>query len=75
MKENWHQKTVVLWIQNDPHLREIAQQYVNTARSRKERKDKAAKRMCEWLHAQGRFRTPEGANFTPTSIRAAMVGM
>lgn len=75
MTLNWHQKTVVLWIQNDPELRDLAQRYVNTARARKERKEKAAQRMCAWLHAQGRFTTPEGARFTTSSVRLAMTGM
>jgi hypothetical protein len=75
MPLNWHQKTIVLWIQNDPELRDLAQRYVDTARARKERKEKAAQRMCEWLHMQGRFATPEGAHFTVTAIRHAMTGM
>lgn len=38
-------------------------------------KDYAAERMLECLHDEGITETPDGAVYSKTSIRAAMVGM
>ena len=40
-----------------------------------EHKDYAAERMLECLHNEGITKTPDGAKYSKTSIRAAMVRM
>ncbi|UCR91211.1 hypothetical protein [Ralstonia phage RpT1] len=60
-----------LWINNDEQLYRQAQQCIRAYRT----KDQAATKLFEMLTAYGVTKTPDGAVYTKTSIRAAMVGM
>ncbi len=65
--KNWNHWNVSLWINNDEYLYREAYEL-----QRKVGKDKAA--MILAAEYDGML-TPDGAPYTKTSIRAAMVGM
>ena len=67
--KNWNHWNVSLWINNDEGLYRMALYFIL------EHKDYAAERMLECLHNEGITKTPDGAKYSKTSIRAAMVGM
>ena len=69
--ESWAAWNVSLWINNDEGLYNMARDYVRRSRT----KDEAAKRMFDDLQDMGVLKTPDGANYTKTSIRHAMVEM
>ncbi|AJT60839.1 hypothetical protein [Ralstonia phage phiITL-1] len=69
--KNWSQWNVSLWINNDEQLYRQAQQCLRASRT----KDQAAAKFHEMLTAYGVTETPDGAKYTKTSIRAALVGM
>lgn len=69
--KNWNQWNVSLWINNDERLWQEAVHFVRYYGV----KSKAAQGMLDWLHDQGITETPDGAKYTKTAIRAAMVGM
>lgn len=64
---SWAAWNVSLWINNDEGLYNWARQLVN-----RHGKNVAARKMMEELAGQ---KTPDGAKYTATSIREAMVGM
>ncbi len=69
--KNWNHCNVSLWIGNDEGLYNLARQCVRRAST----KDDAARAMMDDLNEMGITETPDGAPYTATSIRAAMVGM
>jgi hypothetical protein len=71
--KNWNHWNVSLWINNDEHLYNMAKFYIRHWRIRG--KDYAAKYMLERLKDEGITHTPDGAPYSFSSIRAAMVGM
>ena len=68
--KNWNHWNVSLWINNDKALYLMARDYVkiNTRQN-------AAERMLDTLHDLGIYKTPDGAPYSVSSIRAVMVGM
>lgn len=69
--KNWSHWNVSLWINNDHGLYQLARGCVRGARNRQQ----AAEDMLTALHADGITKTPDGARYSVTTIRAAMVGM
>lgn len=67
--KNYNHWNVSLWINNDALLYGYAKE-VCTEFGRAE----AAKHMLQWLHNMGETKTPDGAPYSVSSIRAAMVG-
>lgn len=70
--KNWAHWNVSLWINNDEGLYLHALELI---RGDKLTHYAAAERMLENLHAMGITHTPDGAKYSKTAIRAAMVGM
>lgn len=69
--KNWNHWNVSLWINNDYNLYEQACWLVKHCLNRQE----AAKAMLQWLANMGEKKTPDGAPYSVTSIRAAMIEM
>ena len=69
--KNYNRWNVSLWIANDEGLYGLARDCIRHARNR----DDAARAMLESLTEFGITATPDGAPYTVTAIRAAMVGM
>lgn len=70
--KNWTQWNVSLWINNDESLYNDAKYFVRACRNDH---DYAAQRMLDSLVEMGVTETPDGAKYSKTAIRAAMVGM
>ena len=69
--KNWNHWNVSLWINNDEGLYNLAREYVRECKT----KDDAALAMLEILSDLGAYKTPDGAPYSKSSIRAAMVEM
>jgi hypothetical protein len=70
--KNWNHWNVSLWINNDEGLYNLAKACIrNNPKDRAE----AAWEMCANLRGNGITKTPDGAPYSVSSIRAAMVGM
>lgn len=70
--KNWNHWNVSLWINNDEGLYRIARYYIRACDNR----DEAATLMLGHLKEEaGYTHTPDGAPYSVSSIRAAMVGM
>ena len=69
--KNWNHWNVSLWINNDEGLYQMARMYVRRSHS----KANAAFAMMESLQSIGITKTPDGAPYSVTTIRAAMVGI
>jgi len=69
--KNWNHWNVSLWINNDEGLYSSAVDYIKEART----KDVAARSMMAMLEFMEITHTPDGAPYSVSSIRAALVGM
>jgi hypothetical protein len=72
--KNWTHWNISLWINNDESLYRMARNYV-VFKHRSYTKDQCAEAMLNELHSAGITHTPDGAKYSKTAIRAAMVGM
>lgn len=77
--KNWNHWNVSLWINSDEELYRSATFYVNHYRRAHGNgfsgRDRAINAMLEYFTVRGITKTPDGAPYTKTTIRAAMVGM
>ena len=69
--KNWNHWNVSLWINNDEGLYRMALNYIGACENRRD----AAIAMCNHLVESGITHTPDGAPYSVSFIRAAMVGM
>lgn len=68
--KNWNHWNVALWIGSDERLYWQAKEFIRKAGT----KDRAATLMYDWLDEQGIRKTPDGAPYSRTAIRAAIAG-
>ncbi len=66
--KNWNHWNVSLWVNNDEWLYSLAVELCN-----KYSRAEAAKKMLSELNEMGIYKTNDGAHFSVSSIRAAMV--
>ena len=69
--KNWNQWNVSLWINNDEGLYRMAKAAINRNRGKKDARYAAAYDLLGLLPEK----TPDGAPYSVTAIRAALVGM
>ena len=69
--KNWNQWNVSLWINNDEGLYRMAKAAINRNRGKKDARYAAAYDLLGLLPEK----TPDGAPYSITAIRAALVGM
>jgi hypothetical protein len=69
--KNWNHWNVSLWINNDEGLYNLARNHVKYGRT----KVNAAKRLLNELLESGYSKTPDGAPYSLSSVRAALIGM
>lgn len=73
---NWNHWNVSLWINNDEGLYQAARECIRQNMSRTHsNRDRAAADFVALMKDSGLDKTPDGAPYTKTSVRAAMVGM
>jgi hypothetical protein len=70
--KNWNHWNVSLWIRNDEGLYLMARDHVRNCSGTR---TKAAQNMLNELQDMGTSKTPDGAPYSLSSIRAAMTDM
>ena len=70
--KNWNHWSVSLWINNDEGLYRMA---LNCVKRYPKARESAARHMLTRLADDDIVKTPDGAPYSVSSIRAAMVGM
>ena len=71
--KNWNHWNVSLWINNDEGLYNLARECIRNSQSRVT--SDRARAVRDFLALVGAEKTPDGAPYTASSVRAAMVGM
>lgn len=69
--KNWNHWNVSLWINNDYGMYSVARELVQEYGT----KTQAAKEFIDLMHANGQTKTPDGAPYSVSAVRAAMSGM
>lgn len=69
--KNWNHWNVSLWINNDEGLYRTAVDYVRRSRNRAE----AVQGFMDMLDECGMDKTPDGAPYSASAVRGAMVGI
>ena len=69
---SWSQWNVSLWMNNDEGLYSIMKTFLKY--DRRCGRQRIAQHILQRLHDEGITHTPDGARYTVTGIRAAMVG-
>ena len=69
--KNWNFWNVSLWIGNDEGLYNLARDTVRQCGNR----DQAARSIVQQLADCGQTKTPDGAPYTVSAVRAAIVGL
>lgn len=69
--KSWQAWNVSLWVNNDEGMYSLARDLMRRNKSKTE----AARAMLDMLAESGITKTPDGARYTVSSIRAAMVEM
>jgi len=79
---NWNHWNVSLWLNNDEGLYRLAKECIMRSRGWRgfdrngpSPRERAARWFVERLEARDIIRTPDGAPYTVTSVRAAMRGL
>ena len=65
--KNWNHWNVSLWLNNDENLYHMMREFRD-----QDNRHLAAKNMLSWLQDCGMGKTPDGAPYSVSSIRAAM---
>lgn len=66
--KSWNHWNVFLWLSNDEGLYNMVRDCVRRSHT----KDEAAQMILDCLHDGGIIKTPDGAPYTKTAIRAAL---
>lgn len=69
--KNWNHWNVFMWINNDEGLYRLAMEQVEGCRTR----ERAAENIVHELASAGITCTPDGAPYSKSAVRAALVGM
>ena len=69
--KNWNHWNVSLWLNNDESLYKLMERMIRCSVNR----EHAAKRMQQELHYMGMSHTPDGAPYSKSAIRFAMIGV
>lgn len=69
--KNYAYWNVALWIGNDEGLYNMVWEHIRRSRT----KDEAARRIVEDLADMGIEKTPDGARYSISAVRAAIVGL
>lgn len=70
--KNWNHWNISLWINNDEALYSLARECISVCKGAGKTKDQAAR---DFRVLVGHTKTPDGAPYTFSSVRAAMRGM
>jgi hypothetical protein len=73
--KNWNHWNVSLWLNNDEGLYNLMRDKVRNMKRFGGTKDDAAEALRVLLSDLGQTHTPDGAPYSKSSIRAAMVGL
>lgn len=71
--KNWNHWNVSLWINNDEGLYRLAVECIRRNQSRVH--SNRAKAVEDFIASVGASKTPDGAPYSKSAVRAAMVGM